>query len=591
MPLRTKLLLSLILMALIPLILFGFAAYQTSTASLINIERDNLDGALNSADLALKDIENNLAKYLRDYTNWDDLHNQSVTEVPDPQWAKENLDPNTPTSTYNNLGLSLIGLWNASNKLSYSAGPVADVAQHLDATMKKLAAEDGPVTTLISVAQDIYVVAVAPIHKTDGTDPKGMLLFGRKMGAPEVEQIKALTGYDVALYKNLQPIAATQAATLTPAPDELQRAAAGDKIFSQNDPNVALAFKPVQDEAGNNIMTIVVWRSRASEVAAQTQTAATLAVVLAVGVILAIVVAAFLGRSITQPLVAMANSADKLAAGDLSQRVNAPSKARDELGRLADAFNQMASKVGARVTESESEKERLEAIDAYRLNLLTAITQALHSPLNTVRHHSEALELAQYGPLNDAQKRSASAIHRAVAVQEALLADLLDFAKAQQKQLRINRERVKLDDAVKDVATVVEQRYKDKQIQFAPQIPEDLPPLFADRTRLEQVLDHVLNYAYELTVPGGCVELTAWEQHGIVEVSVADTSNGLALEDKAKLFELFYQPNGNGHGLANNGLGLAFVKALLEQQGGTISVDVRQGKGNTFTFTLPSTNY
>src|SRR5438128_3594439 len=113
MPLRTKLLLSLILIALIPLVLFGFAAYQASTSSLINVERDNLEGALDSTDRALVDIQNSLAKYLRDYTNWDELHSQSVPDSPDPEWVKANLDTASPTSTYNNLGLTLLGLWNA----------------------------------------------------------------------------------------------------------------------------------------------------------------------------------------------------------------------------------------------------------------------------------------------------------------------------------------------------------------------------------------------------------------------------------------------------------------------------------------------
>jgi signal transduction histidine kinase/sensor domain CHASE-containing protein len=591
MPLRTKLLLSLVLTALIPLILFGVTAYQVSTTNLMNIERDNLEGALDSTDRALADIQNGLAKYLRDYTNWDDLHDQAVPDAPDPEWVKANLDPSSPTSTYNNLGLSLLGLWNASNKLSYSAGPVADLAPQLDATMQKAITKGDPVTTLMSVGQDIYVVALAPIHKTDGTDPKGLLLFGRKMGAAEVEQVKALTGFDVALYKDLQQIAATQNATVTPAPGELKSAAAGNKIFIQNDPNVALAYKPVQDDAGNNIMTIVVWRPRSAVIAAQTSIAGTLAVVFGLGILLAVIVALLVGRSIAQPLLAMANSADKMAAGDLTQRVVAPSRARDELSRLAAAFNQMASKVGARVTESETEKERLKAIDEYRLNLLTAITQALQTPLTTVRNHSEALEMAQYGQLNDAQRRSAGAIHRAAAVQEALLADLLDFAKAQQKQLRINRERVSLSGVVKDLSSVIEQRNKDKRVQLVQTIPDDLPPLFADRIRVEQILDHVLGYAFDFSVPGGRVELTAVDKQGTVAVSISDMSNGLSAEDKTKLFDLFYHPNGNGNGSSGNGLGLAFVKALLEQQGGTISVDVKPGKGNTFTFTLPATNY
>src|SRR5256885_888744 len=83
--------------------------------------------------------------------------------------------------------------------------------------------------------------------------------------------------------------------------------------------------------------------SRQSTAAAQQSIAKTLTLGAIAGVILVIIVGLILGRSIAGPLLAMANTADKIAGGDLSQRVVAPS--RDELGRLADAFNQMAAKV------------------------------------------------------------------------------------------------------------------------------------------------------------------------------------------------------------------------------------------------------
>ncbi len=594
MPLRTKLLLSLVLIAVIPLILFGFTAYQVSTNSLMSIERDNLEGALDSTNRALLDIQHNLARYLQDYCNWDDLHNQSALDAPDMDWIKINLAPETPTSTYNTFNLNLLGLWNHSSKLLYSVGPIDDAAKQLDAMIKNAPNVDAPQATLVAIGQDVYLIGFAAIRNSEAKEPNGVLLFGRKLGADDVAQIKALTGYDVALYKDLQSIAATDAITVTPLPDELRRAAAGNELFNQTDANAALAFKPVQDEAGNTIMTVVVWRSRSAVVAAQASIASTLALWFGIGALLAVIVALILGRSIARPLIAMANTADKMASGDLSQRVAAPSHVQDELGRLANAFNQMASKVGARVTESESENERLQAIDEYRLNLLTAITQALHTPLNTVKSHSEALELAQYGALNDAQKRSAGAIHRAAAVQEALLADLLDFAKAQQKQLRLNRERVRLNVVVNEVMPSIQQRYAAKHIQFNTALADELPPLFADATRVEQILDNLLDRAFDFTLPGGRVELSArptLDHAGTVEVSISDTSTGLSNEEKAKLFELFYTPTHNGSNGAGHGLGLAFVKALLEQQGGTIRVDTQQGKGNTFTFTLPSTNF
>jgi signal transduction histidine kinase len=235
----------------------------------------------------------------------------------------------------------------------------------------------------------------------------------------------------------------------------------------------------------------------------------------------------------------------------------------------------------------------LQAIDEYRLKLLTAITKALHTPLDTIRSHSESLEMQVYGTLNEPQQRSAGTIRRAVSVANALLSDLSDFAQAQQKQLRIARERVSLGDAVQAAAAEIQPPYDDKHIQFTSTLSENLPPVLADRTRIHQILSNLLDFAYDLSSPGGRVELSAMEQGGDVRVSISDTSSGLTADEQAKLFDLFYYPERDGQRdkqarPSGSGLGLAFVKALIEQQSGKLTVDVLKDKGDTFTFTLPA---
>jgi signal transduction histidine kinase len=593
MPLRTRLLLSLMLIAVIPLTLFGLTAYQVSTSSLIGIERNSLEGALDSVDRALVDIRSNLVRYLRDYVNWDDIHAQAAKDAPDPEWVQTNLAPDNPTSTVNSLGLQLLGIWNSADKLVYTVGPVETIAPDLAEQLKNALAATEPYAALVSISPDVYIITLASIRTSQAKDPNGVLLFGRKLGADELNQIKALTGYEVALYSGLQQIATTQAGTLIPSPNKLQNAATGQQDFDQTDPNVALAYRPLLNDAGKPIATFVIWKSRSAVAAAQTSIAGTLTLWFALGALLAVIVAVLLGRSITRPLLAMAERADRMAAGDLSQPVVAPSSTNDELGRLANAFNQMASRIGERIGESEAENLRLQAIDEYRLKLLTAITKALYTPLDNIRSHSESLEMRLYGTLNEAQQRSVSAIHRAVSLADALLSDLVDFAQAQQKQLRIFRERVPLGEVVQAAAVEIQPHYDSKHIQFTSVLPDNLPPVLADRTRIYQILSNLLDFAFDLSIPGGRVELSAIEQGNDVRVSISDTSNGLSPDEQARLFELFYYPEKDGQHDKQarpfgNGLGLAFVKALVEQQSGKLTVDVQRDKGNTFTFTLPA---
>jgi len=354
---------------------------------------------------------------------------------------------------------------------------------------------------------------------------------------------------------------------------------------------VALAYQPIKDDAGNTLATAVVWRPRQAVTAAQTSIAGTLAVWFAVAAVLAVIVAFLLGRSIAQPLLAMADRAAKIAAGDLSQRMAAPWRARDEVGRLAEAFNEMADKVGTRVTESENENVRLQAMDEYRLNLLTAITQALRGPLSSIKTHSEELDMALYGSLTEPQRRSTSIIRRAAAVEDALLADLMDFARAQQHQLQINRSRLYLTTVVNDVVATIKQRYADRKVQLTVRIPDDLPPLFADQTRVEQIMENLLGWAYDYSLTGGQIIVSAVPERGVLAISISDTTNGLTADEQSHVFDLFYHPSQNGNNAAtSNGLGLALAKVLVEQQGGTIRVEVKPGRGNVFTFTLPTTN-
>jgi signal transduction histidine kinase len=594
MSLRTKLLLSLTLLALVPLMLFGLTANAAATASLINVEKNNLAEAITSVNGGLDYIQTKFVGSLQDNANWDDMHEAVAKKPADQDFFAMNFDPEKESSTLNLLGLGMVGVWDADGKVVFSYGPVDDFVAQTHPTVKDAIDTADPKPILFSTGADIYTISYTAIRTSGAEDPNGMLAFGRKLAADDIDQLHKLTGYDIALYRDQTPIATTMKGTVTPAPDALKSAAAGQQVFDQSTPDIALAYSPIRDGNDKVIGTFVIWRPRTATLAAQNSITSTLALAFAFGAALALIVALILGRSITRPLLTMVNTADKIASGDLSQRVSAPS--RDELGRLASAFNQMTEKVEQRVSDTEKESTRLQELDEFRLNLLTAITQALQTPVNSIKNYVSQLGMARYGTLNEAQQRSVEAIGRSVSIEEALLADLLDFSRAQQKQLRIARERVVLNDVLENVIKPIDEHYKNKSIQFMSSIPRDLPPLFADRTRMEQVLSGLIDWAYDYSKPNGRVIFSATAMPGKVQVAVTDTSDGLSSEELPKVFNLFYRPNGhngthtNGQAAgASSGLGLALIKALIEQQGGTINVEAEQGRGNVFTFTLPST--
>src|SRR5260221_9611151 len=200
MALRTKLLLSLTLLALVPLILFGLVAYQVSTTNLINVERQNLQDAVDSTNRALEDIKSNMGKPVRDYSNWDELHDRINLPTADMDWIKTNFDPSSPSAVANTFSLDVIGLWNKDHKLVYNLGSADDVAKLTAPLTKDVMTVTEPQTTLILSGSDVYIAGVDAIFTSNITDPNGMLLFARKLGADDITQIKALTSYDISLY-------------------------------------------------------------------------------------------------------------------------------------------------------------------------------------------------------------------------------------------------------------------------------------------------------------------------------------------------------------------------------------------------------
>src|SRR5579859_7416774 len=118
MPILTKLRLSLILIAIIPLALFGFIAYTTSTSNLAALERDSLNTGLDGANRALLNVEQAQIQTTQDYAYWDELHSQVDAGQIDAAWQRANLEPNLATSPINTFSLGALGIWTKQDRKS-----------------------------------------------------------------------------------------------------------------------------------------------------------------------------------------------------------------------------------------------------------------------------------------------------------------------------------------------------------------------------------------------------------------------------------------------------------------------------------------
>lgn len=245
--------------------------------------------------------------------------------------------------------------------------------------------------------------------------------------------------------------------------------------------------------------------------------------------------------------------------------------------------------------------------DATRMkaNFLSMITHELRSPINAINGYLDLALTGIAGELNEQQREFVQRARGGSEHLYALVEDLLLVSRADAGQLRLNRSVLRLPEIVSNSVEEMELTARDRQITLDVAIPDDLPRLYADGVRLQQVLRNLLSNALHYTQPGGNVSIVARivdtpntpdasspetqdDMQKAVAISITDTGSGIAEEYQERIFERFYQiPLDSAGRASGQGLGLAIVKMIVELHGGAVTVQSRPGEGSTFTFTLP----
>jgi two-component system OmpR family sensor kinase/two-component system sensor histidine kinase BaeS len=284
--------------------------------------------------------------------------------------------------------------------------------------------------------------------------------------------------------------------------------------------------------------------------------------------LLALVLGSLLFRQITSPLRTLSQAAGAIAGGDLSRRVVVRSD--DEIGRVAQSFNQMA--------------ESLAHADAQRRNLIADIAHELRTPLTIVQGNLEALMDGVY----DLTPENIALVHRHSVVLSRLVADLRDLALAEAGQLRLERKPISLSAVMAQVSEGLETQAREKNVTLKIKADDALPLVEADEQRIAQVLFNLMSNALRHTPVGGTITMGAEPRDGRVLVSVRDTGSGIAPEDLPHVFERFYRADrSRARATGGSGLGLTIAKQIVEAHGGQIWAQSWLGAGSTFGFSLP----
>jgi signal transduction histidine kinase len=172
---------------------------------------------------------------------------------------------------------------------------------------------------------------------------------------------------------------------------------------------------------------------------------------------------------------------------------------------------------------------------------------------------------------------------------QRMLDDLFTLSKVEVEALPLNLQPVMLAAVVRQrLAALAPLAWGRECTKLVARMPEGLPPICADKDRLDQILTNLLRNALRHTPPGGIVVVRAEAEADRVRLDVCDTGEGIAPEELAHVWERFYRgEKARAQDRHGAGLGLALVKELTEAMGGTVNVQSVVGEGSCFTIWLP----
>jgi two-component system sensor histidine kinase BaeS len=280
----------------------------------------------------------------------------------------------------------------------------------------------------------------------------------------------------------------------------------------------------------------------------------------------------FVARRITVPLRQMTQVSERISAGHYAERIAvAPVHTKDELGQLASSINTLA------VALEQTERRRLEVIGD--------VAHELRTPIATLEGYLEALLDGVIEPT----PHTWALLHTEAGRLRRLVDDLQEVSRAEARQIPFSPQPVSPQRLVQSALEPLEGQFAEKGLELQIYLPEDLPQVMADPTRVVQILTNVLVNALRYTPAPGHVEVAVSREDAMVAFRVSDSGVGLSQEQLSHIFERFYRVDkSRSRAFGGSGIGLTIAQSLAQAMGGEIRVEsAGLGQGSSFALTLP----
>ena len=315
--------------------------------------------------------------------------------------------------------------------------------------------------------------------------------------------------------------------------------------------------------------------------------------------IVAILIGIVTTNWISQPILQLNSAAKEIAEGKWENQLNI--NRGDEVGELANSFNLMAIQLKNSFETLETQNEQLKELDRLKDEFLANTSHELRTPLNGIIGLGEFILEGGTGELNKNASSNLSMIVFSARRLSNLVNDILDFSKLRHHKLKLQVKPVDVLGMVEVVVALSQVSLKRKKsLELINNIPKNLPPVYADENRLQQILYNLVGNAIKFT-ESGIIEISAAlvsdrattsQNNGLepekLVITVSDTGIGIPADKLDRIFKSFEQAEGStARKYDGTGLGLAVTKQLVELHGGHIWVKSEVGVGSRFSFTLP----
>ncbi|MEW6359958.1 MAG: ATP-binding protein [Planctomycetota bacterium] len=304
-----------------------------------------------------------------------------------------------------------------------------------------------------------------------------------------------------------------------------------------------------------------------------------------VSILMAILISFVLARRTMEPIRLLKEKLDALVQGESIEAVKIDSA--DEIQQLADSFNAMTAKWQEMYDELRQAFEELKSLDRMKDQFVSLVSHELRTPLSSIVAAAEVL--SEHGTLSEAETREFINIintegHRLT----KLVTDILDLARMKAGKEGYRFREGNINDAVAQAAKVAGFAAETKGQTLTVELSEDMPPTRFDFDRMVQVASNLLGNAVRYTQAGGKITVRTAPKDGGALVSVTDNGQGIAPEDRERVFKEFEQAGSADSRTGGSGLGLAICERLVQAHNGRIWVEsAGLGKGSTFFVHLP----